>query len=1134
MKVNGNLEIVSQIVVNDLDTFDKHHQRLALDSLIKDSRRLFIIDGNGGEGKTTFAFRLAAGLGNDGYLVFFMDLMQQSNTLTRRDVENLISEMGSESNSEAKRSFLFIDNPCANLDVLGWIHDAVEYCFSTINIILVERASRLGLLFNKNANRFPEWEEGVFRIRLRNTAKKWDDQAEHAGELWINRSFAMRKNILEKMLGTIEGIDMRIVNRIFRIYLNDLMQGKNMTVVEAMFYLKFKYNEMLQERNLPISKRIPLDWDEWDDLIRKNSISPHFCYGYIAAPYLFSYQFPVYSITQERPDFLSVLNTINQNENVEPLIFDKGKGRLYPKHEAIAEMYFRFYNINNITEFLTANFHKFSTAMQKSFILRVMRKQFIQENAIGSFNVEFGRVLDVVAAEKISVEMADQVALIRYWISCTGDQPNCEEIKELTKQYPNNQDIWKEYISVCILSNDYNECERAMKNLFLIDGKSYWTLRFIAETYYVMSNVEQAVKYYYAASKKSENRLRDYRRIEKILEETQTNHGLAKVRQRIIEMEYKNFSNYIRLDRALMADGETDSCFKNYEYAQCYFPENTWGYEKLIELAFQNGYYGKANKNIRKYYIHFGVKTRTTQAKLLQYWTLLCWSDNCYVEEVRQLVSKNCKKITEIWEEEINPSVLRWILVLCLETGLEQILPLTNINHVACKDEMTTLLSTINPKAAKPIATGAKILWPKKFLDGVFNESKVYFRGQARFWHSFIRFVYHLFERLRDACHLDPYQEKTLYWNMKPQMQKWTAYAMQRFLARDQSGLDEILSCMVEYEIILFLTPFHWYEKYFEGQSEKAKKLEQIVAEKQKVIFNIQKVYTESAKILLADGQVKEANQLLAEIVKRYPKHIPYLNLYITSLIELNDSKAVYQWYLYVLSQPKSSIPNRLFTNTVNYYMGLNDWETIETIIQASEGIISDRKKIKICEMQLYLQKGDFDAAEGLALDIQKEGKLAIESILTLYQIYCKRKDMQKAREMAYDGVKRFPNSINACINLADYLYKTGKKEEALQICLKRINNGNPIILKLGKELCCECGQYKNAVAFYYRYCKLMRKNKNLERLSYADIAEGMLAQGKIGPLKRFLKNVRRRYGYEKTVQEYMSKIMNQSPNVIT
>lgn len=1132
MKVNSTLEIVSQIVTNNLDTFDALHIHLALVAMMNEYNNKFVIDGNGGEGKTTFAFRLAVSLSMKGYFVFFLDLKQQSKSLTRKEIEKFIYDINRENSLGMKKIFLFIDNPCANLKILGWIHDEIAYQFPATNVILVERINRLKMLFNSNANYFPEWEDGLFYVHLRNTEKKKDGQDNNKDELWINRSIAMRRNIIEKMVETIDGINMQVAKTVFRTYLKDLLNDKNVTVAESMFYFKFKYNELIKERNLSVNKRIPLDWDEWDELITKYKISTQYGYGYIAALYLFNYEYPVDILLKVRPEFLSVLNTMQEGMNVEPMIYSKEKRRLYPKHEAVAEMFFRFCNIDDITEFLVFHFSKFSYAMQKVFIVRVMRKQYIFEGMIEGLRVNFDRVFEVIQYEQVCLEMPDQIALISFWLTYRSEEADITEIRKLVLQYPYNQDIWKEYVSICLEHNNLVECEKGLRSLLQLDSDNYWTLRFVATVYHRMLNTEQAVKYLYIASKKSINRLLDYRRIEKILEESGTRHELIKVRYRIIEMDYKTLSNYLRLDNVLVAENRVHDCYENYEYAQHYFTEHPWGYEKMIELAFSNGHFRRAFKNIRKYYFQFHLKEGGTQLKMLHYWTLMCWCGDEYIEEVRQLAVKNKDIIIKIWEHTKNESVLRWIFLMCVELNIENILTLSNNVGSEAKNEIILLLTTIGNERVKSFNDRSKVYWPVKYLDAIFNESKVYFRGQALFWSAFIRFVYHLFARLLNVCNKDPYLEKTLYWDMKPQMQKWTFYAMQRFLDENKLGYDEILNCTIKYEIILFLTPFHWYEKYFHGKVDKINKLEKIVKEKQKIIVTIQKIYTKFAKKLLEDREEAKANKLLKQIVERYPRNVQYISMYIKSFIGINNSEEVYRWYLYALNLCKTNLPNELFCCTVDYFMKNNNEKMTEKVIQAADGIISDRKQIKIYKMKIYLQKGELDNAKDIAIELQNSGKLIIQACTSLYQIYCLQGDMQRARDMAYYGVDKFPKAAIAYLNLADYFRKTGEKERALKICTDNIYMEWPDMLKMGKELCCELGQYKRAVTFYNHYCRCIHMRTDLKRLSYEDIVEGLYRTKKVGYLKTFLKSVRRRYGCEKVVQEYMSKICNLNESV--
>ena len=1129
MKVNSNLEVISKVVANNLDTFDMNDQNIVINSMISTSNSNFIIDGKGGEGKTTFAFRIAAGLGLKDYLVFFMDLRQQYNSISQKDIEELLRDMDSENSSKLEKTFLFIDNPFSNVTVLSWIHDAVSYHFTSINVVLVERVNRLKMLFNSNINEFPEWEDNMFRIHLRNTLRKRDNQSNNKNELWINRSFAMRKNIIEKMVGTIRGINVSIVKMVYKTYLNNLLQEKNVTLVEAMFYFKIKYNEILKERNLPISKSLPLDWDEWKKLISKNHISNCFGYGFIAAPYLFSYQFPVNPIIQENPDFLSILNTMNKKENTEPLIFDRVKNRLYPKHEAVAEMFFHFNNIDDITEYLITNFCRFSTSLQKVFIFRVMQKQYIMEKSIGGFSVDFVRLLDVINCEKIFDDMEDQFALINYWIHCKRDKSDIDDIRELASKYPDNKDILKEYIYLCTQYNFFDECENALKNFLALDGKSYGGLRFVAETYRKFGNVEQSIKYYYAAAKRSPNRLNDYKKIEKIILGSGTKNGLSKIRQRIIEMDHRNIANFTRLDDALIYDGKIDERFKNYEYAQYYFPKYPWGYEKMIELSLNQKQYRKAFRYIKKYYFQIGLQYEHTQINLLHYLTLICWCSKEFTDEIKQMVLKNEDNIVAVWKKTNETRILCLILTLCIVVGVEHILLIENESFSDEKKDLQNIILMFHSKSIKSLDKDLKALWPTRYLNVLFKKNKVFFRNDARYWHLFIKYAYYIYEKLINNCNRDPNLEKILYLDMKTNIQSWMCYAMQRFIAVDQIGLVDILNCVVEYEIIFFLKPFHWFENYFGECEGKKKELEKIVAEKYKILTYIHKIYSESANNLLECGQVEQANQLLEQIVKRYPKTVEYLTLYILSFIKLNECREVKKWYLYTLNISKGNISNRLFNETINYYIRTNDWDRAEEIIHATEKLISDRKNIDICKMQFYFKRGDLNKAEEIACAQLNTNKPSIKSASVLYQIYRIKNDWPKVQEIANYVIKHFQGDIPLAIFI-DSIRITGEKEKALKMCIDKINADNPYILKMGKEICCECGQYKRAMKFFYCYCKYKRTRKDLEYLTCIDILEGLYTQRKIGVLKKILKNLRKHPRYDRIVQDYFLKISNLSP----
>lgn len=305
-----------------------------------------IITGNSGFGKTNLMMHTALQWASQGRITVWLSLSAED-VITKQKAENFFRSL-TESIPAGQRALLCIDNPYESRTSFSNLREMWPGG-DNIQLIMAERANRLTLLADPNQDSLLYWFDDAQVILLQGIK-----QSKPKFELEKNYTYhtfpettTRRKKILDKC--TLFLAQEGIVADKDRLGILETILSKygqpTVSLIELIYRTLF---EIKKKASKPGA--IKLDWEEWETFIESGfgkgqSYTQTELYGVIAALKIFNTPITVslfckYFELNERK-FKNHLERAFIPLYSEPVIF-RG-GRLHPKHDVIAELFFLFH-----------------------------------------------------------------------------------------------------------------------------------------------------------------------------------------------------------------------------------------------------------------------------------------------------------------------------------------------------------------------------------------------------------------------------------------------------------------------------------------------------------------------------------------------------------------------------------------------------------------------------------------------------------------------------------------------------------------------------------------------------------------------------------------------------------------------
>lgn len=343
----------------------------------KDGKMPLFITGAGGQGKTVLMMELAKYFSEKDYPVFWISIGRSSSS--KGYIQEFVELLDEVSAVYRKKVLLMLDNPYADLDYVEEIYHAVNYEMHPIQVIVTECTNRLDYLFADDKYRFAMWSaEGHFLCLGK--------PCEFESFDWIQQSSIVpfhsrwRYEIIKNMFGKLEA-DQKAETSVVEHILKEqktVFNESSISLVEIVYQLIFQYNERAKYlRDIRIlSKRLPLDWDEWENWLSVRKINGAASYAYMAALYLLKISISVETLSKilNIPKYQLEFELDNSLRNGyrEPVIYDSANETVSIKHDMIAELYFKLHakvSVQNIYKSLLS-------LMNEKELLKFTKKLF--------------------------------------------------------------------------------------------------------------------------------------------------------------------------------------------------------------------------------------------------------------------------------------------------------------------------------------------------------------------------------------------------------------------------------------------------------------------------------------------------------------------------------------------------------------------------------------------------------------------------------------------------------------------------------------------------------------------------------------------------------------------------------------
>ncbi|MDD3662238.1 MAG: tetratricopeptide repeat protein [Candidatus Pacebacteria bacterium] len=344
--VDNRFETMLRVISSKKDI--PHEEALKQLLYLLENEKNVIISGNGGQGKTSLMLSAAIQMTYKGYIVLWMSL--SANYMISEQKAGLFFDTISNCIPKYKKIILCIDNPFEG--VKSFINLRERWPSNlNIQIIMAERLNRLSLLADVENDALLYWFDKAKMVILQGISELTSAYSLKNYETFPFAESAVRRNeILKKAISefTFSEKENEITNEVGFLVESVIKKYTHpkVSLVETIYSVAFELQSQISK-----SSKIKLDWNEWGDFIRREfknleNESDIGLYSYIAASKYFGIALPVSTYCR----FYELLDIKFKNRlkermiglHVEPIIYNQSADTIQPKHDVIAELFFRF------------------------------------------------------------------------------------------------------------------------------------------------------------------------------------------------------------------------------------------------------------------------------------------------------------------------------------------------------------------------------------------------------------------------------------------------------------------------------------------------------------------------------------------------------------------------------------------------------------------------------------------------------------------------------------------------------------------------------------------------------------------------------------------------------------------------
>ena len=494
--VSGELDAIAHAVCCgetfcNQDAFDAAKVYIERDSTIP-----LFITGAGGQGKTVLMMELAKYFCEKDYPVFWISIGRGS--LLKRSIQEFMELLDEVSAVYGNKVLLMLDNPYADLDYVEKIYQVLNYESHPIQVIVTERVNRLDYLFSDDKYRFAMWSaEGQFLCLGEPCEFELFDWIQQSSIVPFRSSwiYEIVKNIFSKLEAD-QKVETSIVECILKGQEKEF-NNSSMSLVETVYQFIFQYNERTERLGdiRILGKRVPLDWDEWENWLSVRRIDDAASYAYMAALYLLKISVSVetlsriLNIPKYRLEF--ELDNSLRNGYREPVIYDSVNETVCIKHDMIAELYFRFnskVSVQNIYKNLLS-------LMNEKELLKFTKKLFNKKVVIGKrksvFDVNIDQMVLAYIKNKNIIKLLEingelpWFELVRVWNKQSNfeskDQPY--SLDDLSEKYKEDKKVLLETAMYYVFRGKDEKAEETFERALEVDGNHLPVLNELARFY---------------------------------------------------------------------------------------------------------------------------------------------------------------------------------------------------------------------------------------------------------------------------------------------------------------------------------------------------------------------------------------------------------------------------------------------------------------------------------------------------------------------------------------------------------------------------------------------------------------------------------------------------------------------------
>jgi len=490
-KITNSIDIIGNAVCNDIDIPNFEAIDAAKNIIIENEDcKVLFITGNGGTGKTTLMFRLAIYFSVTTCPAFWLTINEK--TIAKSSVIDLICKLKRISKEKDSEAFLFIDNPFANMETLKYIHDAVALD-NHIKLVICERLNRLGLAFGNIENEFYYWNESAYFLCVapKNTLKSFD-WIDKKRSVVVSPTVSWKKDVVLRMINVLSkkySVDVDIFNAI--VERNTLLENDNVSVVEVMYSILNDYNHMIPERGIPLTKIIKLDWNEWEDIVKKHfNSNSKYSFAYLAALYLFKIPTNTYLLSKilNLPELSikPILSTLFTGETTEPIVYQNSK--VYLKHDIIADMFFKFNNIS-VHEIVTSLLPLLDDETMCQFEKNALNKGYATGKQAPPFDFDIEKTIDFIRKSSSLIDVLERNE--RLYSFRLAEAWNLKKAKKhgeyysflqnLTSTFPDNERIKLEYAIMLSEKGDHVAAEECLLSMINRSEPNLYALNYYSK-----------------------------------------------------------------------------------------------------------------------------------------------------------------------------------------------------------------------------------------------------------------------------------------------------------------------------------------------------------------------------------------------------------------------------------------------------------------------------------------------------------------------------------------------------------------------------------------------------------------------------------------------------------------------------